>query len=235
MRQADPAAVHRPNMILFFIILAVVVIVGVLSFKAQMTGSADVKPGAGCAGMVLLAAAFCTMIVLLRESLGVDFMSLAVMLLIGAIVAVLYAPFISGVFASFFDSLVYPTGGGKLRSYDIAEKLVREARYTEAIAEYEKAIENDPEDLAPQIAIADMHCKMGQYDQAAQILLQVLDKDMPPETWCHTANRLVDIFAHKLGDAQKAVTILERIVQKYPDSTFAPYARERVARISKAL
>ncbi len=220
-------------MILLGTILAVVVAVGALSFKAQITGSADTEPGAGCAGLVLLAVAFFAILGLATQEFGHNPRTLLfVVLLIGAVVATLYSPFIASVFSSFFERVLFPPGGGEIKSYDIAEKFASQGLYSEAIAEYEKAIEEDPEDVNARLFLADVYCKMDQYEQAARTLLETLEHDLPAEKWCHIANRLADILVQKTGAPDEAVRILTRIVEKYPRTKFARYAQERIERIS---
>ena len=220
-------------MVLFSIILTVVIAVGVISFKAQITDSADTEPSAGCAGLLLLAAAFIAILVLATREFGHNPRTLLfVVLPIGAIVAALYSPFITSVFSSFFERVLFPSGGGEIKRHDIAQKLTSEGRYSEAVAEYQKAIEADPEDVNARVLIADVYCRMDQYEQAARTLLEALEQDLPAEKWCPIANRLADIFVQKMSEPHEAVQVLKRILEKYPKTKSARYARERIARIS---
>ena len=136
------------------------------------------------------------------------------------------------MFSSFFERVLFPPGGGEIKSYDLAEKFTSEGRYSEAIAEYEKAIEEDPEDVNARLFIADVCCKTDQYEQAARTLLETLEHDLPAEKWCHIANRLADILVQKMSEPNEAVQILAKNDEKYPRTKFARYAQERIDRIS---
>ena len=221
-------------MVAFCIILAVLTVIGALLFKAQITDSVDTTRTAGCAGVLLLIAACGVMLaILLNEFKGDPRTLLLILLGTVGLMAVLYAPFVSNVIGTFFTDFIYPTGGGETKSYDIAEKLTIDGRYAEAVAEYERAIEEDPEDATPRIMMADTYCKAGQYELAAQALDETLELDLPAEQWCHVVNRLADIYAQNTREPEKAVAVLNRIVNKYPESAFARYARERIARLRK--
>jgi tetratricopeptide (TPR) repeat protein len=120
-----------------------------------------------------------------------------------------------------------------MKSYDIAEKLTTEGRYAEAVAEYERAIEEAPDDVAPRTFLADTYCKAGQYELAARALDEALKLDLSEEERCQIANRLADIHLHYTDEPEKAIEVLSGIVDAYPESAFARYARERIARIRK--
>ena len=219
-------------MILFGIILVAVLIVGAFSFKAEMSDSTNIQPSMGCVGVIVLAAVIPAMFSLLVGALRSDpFVLLAAVVLTGLAVAVLYTPFIAGVCSSFFERLLFPSAGEVRKTYDIAEKLTSEGRYTEAVAEYEKVIEEDPEDVDARLLLGDVQCKMDQYELAARTFADALELDLPPEQWCHIANRLADILALKMGEPHEAVRMLNRIAKKYPKTKFARYARERIERI----
>ena len=198
-------------MVLLYIILAAVAVVGIISFKTQISDSTDISPTVGCLGITLLVAAGGLMVVLLLTQFRGDPRTLLLLVLgTGGLMAVLYSPFVSNVFGTFLTNFIYPTGGGVTKSYDIAEKLRTEGHYAEAVAEYEKAIEEDPDDVNARILLADTYCKMEQYEQAARALLELLDRDLPAQQWCYVANRLADIFAQKMADPHKAREVLKR-------------------------
>jgi hypothetical protein len=219
-------------MILFGIILALVLVVGAISFKAEMSDSTNIRPGMGCAGVIVLAAVIPAMLSVLVGALRSDpFVLLLAIVLTGLAVAVLYTPFIAGVCSSFFERFLFPPAGEVKKTYDIAEKLTSEGRYTEAVAEYERVIDEDPEDVEARLLLGDVQCKMDQYELAARTFTEALELDLPPEKWCYIANRLADVLVRKTGEPQEAVRVLKRIAEKYPKAKFARYARERIERI----
>jgi tetratricopeptide (TPR) repeat protein len=221
-------------MVPFCIILAVLTAIGLLLFKAHITDSIDMSRTVGCAGVLLFILACGVMVVILLTQFTGDSRTL-LLLLLGSVglVAVLYSPFVANVIGTFFTDFIYPTGGGETKSYDIAEKLTTEGRYAEAVAKYERAIEEAPDDVPPRIFIADTYCKAGQYELAAQALDEALKLDLSAEQRCQIANRLADIYLHYTDEPEKAIEVLSGIVDAYPESTFARYARERMARIRK--
>jgi tetratricopeptide (TPR) repeat protein len=219
-------------MVAFCIILAILTIIGVLLLRAHLSDSFHVSPGVGCGGAALLLAAGCAMLAaLLRAFSGNPLMLALIVIGVCGLMAALYSPFLANLIGTSVTDFIYPTGGGEVRSYDIAEKLTIEGRYTEAVAEYERVIEDDPEDVIPRIRIADIHCRTGQFDSAAQALDSALQLDLPAEKWCHIANRLADVFAQSMYEPRKAAAVLNKIAQKYPHTEFARYACERVARL----
>jgi tetratricopeptide (TPR) repeat protein len=219
-------------MVAFYIILAVLTVIGALLFKTHIIDSIDTSPSIGCAGVLLFVVACGAMVaILLREFEGDPRSLLLLLLATLGLMAVLYSPFVSNVIGTFFTNFIYPAGGGEMESHDIAEKLTTEGRYTEAVAEYARAIEEDPENASPRIMMADAYSKAGQHELAAQTLEETLSLDLPAEQWCYVVNRLADIHARNTREPDKAIEMLDRIVQKYPETTFARYARERIARL----
>jgi len=218
----------------FCIILAVLTVVGLLLFKAHITDSIDMSRTVGCTGVLLFIAACGVMVGILLTHFTGDSRTL-LLLLLGSVglIAVLYSPFVANVIGTFFADFIYPRGGGQTKSYDIAEKLTTEGRYAEAVAEYERAIEEAPDDAAPRVFIADTYCKARQYELAAQVLDEALKLDLSMEQRCQIANRLADIHLQYTDEPEKAIAVLSGIVDTYPDTTFARYARERMARIRK--
>lgn len=222
-------------MVAFCIILAVLVIVGALVFRACLVDSVQITPGVGCAAALLLLVAGGAMFAfLLKEFEGGSLALLFIVIGTCGLLAALYSPFLANVAGTSFTNFIYPTAAGKVKSYDIGEKLTIEGRYTEAAVEYERAIEEDPEDVNPRMLIADVYCRTAQYDLAVQALDEALQLDLSAEKWCHVANRLADVFAQKKGEPQKAAAVLNRIVEKFPRTEFARYARERIARLPAA-
>jgi hypothetical protein len=219
-------------MVAFCIILALLTVIGALVFRAHVTDSFQVSPGVGCGGALLLFVLGGVMFVLLLKGFKGSPLTL-VLIVIGlcGLMAALYAPFLANLLGTSVTDFIYPTGGGEVKSYDIAEKLTVEGRYTEAVAEYERVIEEDPEDVTARVRVADIHCRTNQYDLAAQALNEALELDLPPEKWSHIANRLADVFAQKMYEPQKAAAVLSKIAKKYPHTEFARYALERIARL----
>lgn len=219
-------------MVVFFVILAVLTIIGALVLRTHYRDSFRVTPGVGCAGgSLLLVAGGVMLAALLKGFTGSPLMLALVVIAVCGLMAALYAPFLANLFGTSVVDFIYPTGGGEVKTYDIAEKLTVEGRYADAVDEYERIIQEDPEDVEPRIRIADIYCKTGQYDLAVRALHAALQLDLPPEKWCHVANRLADLFAQKMCEPRKAKAVLGRIEQKYPHTEFARYARERIARL----
>jgi tetratricopeptide (TPR) repeat protein len=219
-------------MVAFCVILAVLVVIGALVFRAHVTDSLEVSPGVGWGGALLLFVLGGVMFVLLLKGFKGSPLTL-VLIVIGlcGLMAALYAPFLANLLGTSVTDFIYPTGGGEVKSYDIAEKLTVEERYTEAIAEYERVIGEDPEDVVPRVRLADVHCRTKRYDLAVQALNEALELDLPPERWFHIANRLADVLAQDMYEPQKAAAVLSKIARKYPQTEFARYALERIARL----
>lgn len=219
-------------MVAFCVILAILTVIGALLLRAHLADSFQVRPGVGCAGAFLLLAAGAAMLAALMRAFNGHPLTLALIVIgVCGLMAALYSPFLANLIGTSFTDFIYPTGAGEVKSYDIAEKLTVEGCYTEAVAEYERFIEDDPEDVTPRIRIAEIYCKTGQFDSAAQALDSALQLDLPAEKWCPIANRLADVFAQNMCEPRKAAAVLNKIAQKYPHTEFARYASERIARL----
>lgn len=105
-----------------------------------------------------------------------------------------------------------------LGHYNLALLLARTNRSAEAIAEYERALERDPNHADARVNLAASLARTGDLDGAARELTRVIDRD-PENALAHTNLGLV--LAQR-GQTARAIAALERALQLEP--SLAPAA-----------
>ncbi len=124
-----------------------------------------------------------------------------------------------------------PSKGLKpLKVHTDAERKVVEDDLPGAIAEYERIIAEDPEDIEARFRLAELCCEDEQYPKATAVYKALLEcaKDLSISQHCSALTRLSEIHARHLGDVHTARSYIETIIQKYPDTKFAAYAKDRI-------
>jgi len=64
----------------------------------------------------------------------------------------------------------------RLKIIEQAEKYVRAGRLKEAIAEYERLLEDDPADVSINNLVGDLYVRLGQNDRAIKAFEKVADE-----------------------------------------------------------
>jgi tetratricopeptide (TPR) repeat protein len=88
----------------------------------------------------------------------------------------------------------------RVRTVELAEKLVRSGKIREAIVEYEKLIADDPQDVGTLNIIGDLHAQSGQNDRAVQFFLRGAEE------------------YEKRGLFSQAVAICKKVIKLSPDN-----------------
>lgn len=100
-----------------------------------------------------------------------------------------------------------------------AQQLADQKKYDEAIAEFQKFLENNPSLYQIHFNIGECYFEREEYDKAIEQYEKFLEKD--PETpvvLSRTAEALI-----KKGDLEKALPYFEKILEKQPDNPFSYY------------
>ena len=120
-----------------------------------------------------------------------------------------------------------------IKVYTEAEKKVVGDDLPGAIEEYEKIIAEDPDDLKAQIRMAELCGEAEQYDKAAAAYEAILEgsKELGREQHCSVLTLLSDIYAKHLCESEKARQNIQTIIDKYPDTEYAEFAKERLANL----
>lgn len=113
--------------------------------------------------------------------------------------------------------------------YDAAEEEWAKGNHLEAINRLRQFLEKHPSEQYAAIRIAEIYEKdLRNHLAAALELEEVLTKRLPREKWGWTAIHLSNLYSGKLGQPDKALGVLQRIVGDYPETAAAKKARQRL-------
>jgi tetratricopeptide (TPR) repeat protein len=118
--------------------------------------------------------------------------------------------------------------------YSVAEARVREGKYAEALIEFDKVLQQYPNDTTGHVRIAEILCRHFQrYDAAARQIRLAMENQTKPDTWVFLSNRLADIQVEHQLDYAGARDTMQQVILKYPGSSYAEKARARVMAINE--
>ncbi len=111
-----------------------------------------------------------------------------------------------------------------------ARALVAKGEYGEAIATFRKAVEEDPASRLPWTEIARIQSRhLDQPGEAVATLNEALAfRDWPEEDQAFFLFRLADLYNEDPQGRGQAVSMLQRVIQSFPDSRHAMNARHRL-------
>ena len=113
--------------------------------------------------------------------------------------------------------------------YDQAEEAWAQGNHLEAISMMRNYLKKNPSEQHAAIRIAEIYEKdLGNYLAAALELEEVLKQKLQKEKWGWTAIHLANLYSGKLNKADKAMEILNRVVNEYSDTGAAKKARQRL-------
>lgn len=113
--------------------------------------------------------------------------------------------------------------------YEAAEEVWAKGNHLEAVGMMREYLKRNPAEQHVAIRIAEIYEKdLGNFLAAALELEEVLDKRLPREKWGWTAIRLSNLYSGRLNQPDKALGVLNRIVNDYPETAAARKARERL-------
>jgi TolA-binding protein len=113
--------------------------------------------------------------------------------------------------------------------YDAAEAEWTNGNYLPAIEMMREYLKRFPSEQFVAIRIAEIYEKdLNNYPAAALELEEVLNKKIGREKWGWTAIHLANIYSGRLGQPDKALEVLRRIVKEAPNTAAAKKAWERL-------
>jgi tetratricopeptide (TPR) repeat protein len=127
-----------------------------------------------------------------------------------------------------------PSKGLKLlKVHSEAERKVVEDDLPGAIEEYEKVLAKDSSDIAARLRMADLCNEAKQYEKAAAAYEVLLRKPqgLGVDQHCSVLTRLSEIYARQLGEYEKAREVVQLIIDKYPDTEYAKFAKDRLSNL----
>lgn len=113
--------------------------------------------------------------------------------------------------------------------YDAAEEAWASGDYLGAITLLRDFLKRHPNQQHAALRIAEIYEKdLGNHLAAALELEDVLQKRLPREKWGWTAVHLANLYSGRLNQPDKALEVLHRIVDGYPETAAARKARHRL-------
>ena len=115
-----------------------------------------------------------------------------------------------------------------------AAVLVAQGNYEEAIAEFQKKAEKDPEDRFPVTEIAKVHLEHLNDPQAAlDVLHGALDRGWQPDDAAFILFKIADIQADHVADFDSARETLKAVVEQLPDSRHSANATHKLRELDQ--
>ncbi len=134
-------------------------------------------------------------------------------------------------------SKLFALNKGKVRrDYSRARWLVSQGQFEQAIAEFRRALEQEPENIALRREIADIYAsEIKDYRRAISELEECLSFQPEPAQGASILNRIADIYETNLGETQTAVATLSRIIHNQPGTKEAQRAQQRIESIRRTM
>lgn len=133
-------------------------------------------------------------------------------------------------------SVLYAPSGRstpRRREYSLADSYAARGLYLEAIAEFEKAIAEDPADSVPYLRVARLRRdRMGDDEGAAQWMKRALaDPTMPSGQRLLVLRELVELYQVRMKQPEKATPLLARIAEEAAGTQEGDWARATLVQI----
>jgi len=184
-------------------------------------------------GSVLgLVAVFIGVLVIFRDTPG---WGLVFVLVISFFVGLLICLPVAGAVSGGLMSKLFAINKGKIsKDYSRAKRALVEDRFEEAIEEFRRALEEEPENLSLRLEIAEIYSRdLYDYRKAIEEYEEALNMEMMDSERASILNRIADMYESGLGDEEMAVRTLSRIVEALPGTKFGEKATERMERIRR--
>jgi tetratricopeptide (TPR) repeat protein len=118
--------------------------------------------------------------------------------------------------------------------YEKAEYLILKGSHREAVGMLEQIVKNDPVHYEAQLRMAEVLDKeLGDYPAAAPAYEAALKLKFHPERWAWTAVRLCNLYSGKLGQSNRALKLMQRVVDEHPQTAAAAKVRKRLDMVNR--
>ena len=115
-----------------------------------------------------------------------------------------------------------------LKYKELADKLYVDCKYKEAIELYRRLLMECPDSMyAPwaQRTIGICYAAMENYEKAVEELRKVVDKYSETEWAANALERMGVYYWQGLNKPEVAIVVFRELLQKYPESSLAPFAQ----------
>jgi len=130
------------------------------------------------------------------------------------------------------DTIYYPRDNRKPeKEYSIIKSHIQLGKYEEAIEEYKKELEENPGDVQVLWDIAAIYAyNLKKYDNAEEFLEKIIsnEKTINRKMWMMAVFRATEILTKNLDNKQQARQLLNRLIERYPDSKGSMMAQIRL-------
>ena len=121
------------------------------------------------------------------------------------------------------------------RTFSFQEALAAKGQVDEALASYEEEILIAPDDVELMVRTADLYLSgKRRPDRAAELLRRVRrTASASPARAMYVSQRLVDLYLGPLNDRGRAIVELRILIDTFPGSTAATFAREGLDKLKR--
>lgn len=154
----------------------------------------------------------------------------------GAIMAMIWVPEMTASIGRKFGNLY---DGGDVPAdpepfFSIAEARRRLGRYQEAVTELHKQLERFPTHFRGLMMLAEIQAEnLNDFPAATETIERLVSQpDHPPKNIAFALTRLADWQLKFLKDPAAAQSSFQRIIERFPDSTEAHFAHQRIAHLA---
>jgi len=149
------------------------------------------------------------------------------------VIAALIAPSAAKFFSEKLVGSVFSERKGKAsREYSKAKSLAAQGRFQEAIEEFRRGLEQDPDNVMLRLEIAEIYSReMKDFRRAIEELEKCLELRLGETQGASILNRIADIYETNLGSVEAVASALMRIQEKWPGTKVASRAQERIRAI----
>jgi tetratricopeptide (TPR) repeat protein len=114
--------------------------------------------------------------------------------------------------------------------YSMAQARLKEGRYIDAVAEYQKVIDQFPQDIHAHLQIAEIAAeKLNNFGLAELELQSAVAKASSPDAVALAAHRLADFYQQKLQQPARAAEVMEKLRTRLSETKHALGAQQRIA------
>jgi len=179
---------------------------------------------------VLVGLGMIVLYVVFMQVLPIAIEGLVVTVIFWAIVALLIAPPLASVFGEKVMRFLLGESGVKVtKEFSKARSLAAQGRFEEAIEEYRRGLEREPDNLMLRLEIAEIYSsETKEFRRAITELEDCLKLKLGSTQGASILNRMADIYDTNLHDKQAAAAALERIQRTWPGTKVAYRAQERL-------
>jgi tetratricopeptide (TPR) repeat protein len=114
-----------------------------------------------------------------------------------------------------------------------AETAKRRKDFQKAAAIYKEESDENPRDVETRRRLAEVLVELKRFDDAIGELEEGISLCQEDDSGSSLMLRIADIIERDLGEKERSVRVLRDLVERYPNSYYAKFARERLQRMSK--